>query len=373
MKFRRHTDIIPKEYKDQNLPFEASQKSSYSLSIFKHTHHSTSCEHTHVFMHKNSGFYFRISFFLVYFALTYSPNTPTHSVMNEKNKQNDGLKQAVTFEDKRIAIISDIDLSIQQNQRQRLAAFATILCTAGNGELSVNNRRLAIQQGDLLVCTSGDTIEGHHRTDNFKAVGFYLSKEFFDELSSMPLGIVNARVYIQEHPLLHINEHAANIFIQYYNLIHSKLATENPVKHHKLVTDLLLQAFMYEFHDTLEENAEKLPVFKFTSADNIYKNFVELVLQTYPKPRSVEWYASKLNVTAKYLSSVTKHCSGETASAIINRYVLEDVKRNLMRPEKSIKEVVCELDFPSISFFGKYVKRHLGKSPKHYREDLIKK
>ena len=96
--------------------------------------------------------------------------------MNEKNKQTDGLKQAVTFEDKRIAIISDIDLSIQQNQRQRLAAFATILCTAGNGELSVNNRRLAIQQGDLLVCTPGDTIEGHHSTDDFKAIGFYLSK-----------------------------------------------------------------------------------------------------------------------------------------------------------------------------------------------------
>lgn len=54
--YRYHTEGIPKAYKDQNQPFEASQKSSYSLSIFKHTHHSTSCEHTHVFMHKKVVF-----------------------------------------------------------------------------------------------------------------------------------------------------------------------------------------------------------------------------------------------------------------------------------------------------------------------------
>ena len=291
--------------------------------------------------------------------------------MNEPPKQSDGLKQAVTFEDQRITIISDIDLTIKENQRQRLTAFATILCTSGSCELSVNSRDFTLTAGSMLVCTPGDTIEGHSSTPNFNAVGFYLSKEFFDELSSMPLGLVNARVYIQEHPLINVNEQAANVFLQYYNLIHSKLSVAHPVKHHKLVTDLLLQAFMYEFHDTLEENAEQLPVFKFTSADNIYKHFVELVLQSYPKPRSVEWYANELSVTPKYLSSVTKQCSGETASAIINRYVLEDVKRNLMRPEKTIKEVVCELNFPSISFFGKYVKRYLGKSPKHYREALI--
>ena len=52
--------------------------------------------------------------------------------------------------------------------------------------------------------------------------------------------------------------------------------------------------------------------------------------------------------------------------------MVEDIKRNLMRPEKSIKQIVCELDFPSISFFGKYVKKNLGMSPKYYREQIIK-
>lgn len=38
--------------------------------------------------------------------------------------------------------------------------------------------------------------------------------------------------------------------------------------------------------------------------------------------------------------------------------------------QKSIKEVADYLDFPNISFFGKYVRKHVGCSPKEYRRRL---
>ena len=38
----------------------------------------------------------------------------------------------------------------------------------------------------------------------------------------------------------------------------------------------------------------------------------------------------------------------------------------------SIKEISAQLDFPNISFFGKYVRKHFGLSPKNYREQLQK-
>ena len=45
----------------------------------------------------------------------------------------------------------------------------------------------------------------------------------------------------------------------------------------------------------------------------------------------------------------------------------------LERSDKSIKEIANELNFPNISFFGKYVKKHTGMSPKQYRENLKQK
>ena len=84
-------------------------------------------------------------------------------------------------------------------------------------------------------------------------------------------------------------------------------------------------------------------------------------------------YADKLHVTPKYLSAVCKDISGETASDIINQYVIKDVLYLLKKSEKSIKEIVNELDFPNLSFFGKYVKRYTGSSPKQYRKQLAEK
>ena len=63
-----------------------------------------------------------------------------------------------------------------------------------------------------------------------------------------------------------------------------------------------------------------------------------------------------------------KNVSGKTATEIINAFVVEDIRQRLEYSEKSIKEIAQELDFPSISFFGKYVKAHLGVSPKEYRK-----
>lgn len=282
------------------------------------------------------------------------------------------LKHEITFEKNRVAIISNLSLNPdnQEFYNSPIEGCATLLCTNGKAELVHNNRELTVEKGDLLICAPGDHLERRDMSVDFSSCGFYLTEHFFKELSNIPLGLVNARVYISEHPTIHVNERAAQVFIQYYELIRSKLEYDGTIKHQKLITDLLLEAFIYEFHDTLESTIETQPM-RFTSGDNLYKEFLKLVFSSYPKQRSVAWYADKLNVTAKYLSSVTKQQGGETALAIINRYVIEDIKRNLMRPEKTIKEIVCELNFPSISFFGKYVKKHLGMSPKFYRKQLL--
>lgn len=277
-------------------------------------------------------------------------------------------KKAFDFEQQHVSIISDIKLSFNDNKK-RVDAYISALCTSGEARVSVNQKEYKMSKNDLLVCWSGDEIRSLGFSDDFNACGFLLSWDFFKELSSIPLGLINARVYIAEHPLFHLSEHAALIFTQYYELIRSKLTADIPFKHHQLVSDLLLQAFMYEMHDTLESTL-KVPANFFTSGENLYKQFMELILKAHPKPRSVAWYADQLNVTPKYLSSVCKNCSGETALAVINRYVLEEVKRYLLRPEMSIKEIVAELNFPSISFFGKYVKKNLGVSPKYYRQRI---
>lgn len=268
-----------------------------------------------------------------------------------------------------IGIFDHPHASDSQIRQKKIERFASLLCTNGEGTLHVNNEKIHLRKNDLLICQPGTLIDSYSSTDDFAFCGFYFSKKFLNAFNSIPANLWNVHVYLEQHPLIHLSPEAGSIYCQYYELIRSKLYAQQPVKNHRIVTGFLLQAFLYEFHDTLENHIETTPV-KFTSGDTLFNRFAELVLQSYPKPRSVMWYADKLNVSPKYLSAVCKQAGGETASSIINRYVVKDIKRLLARPEKSVKEIVVELEFPSISFFGKYVKKHLGVSPKLYRKGL---
>ena len=276
-------------------------------------------------------------------------------------------KEAQSFFDNRLNIITDLKIRLAGREQVRLEAVSVFLCTQGKGTFSVTNREACLGPGDLLICRPGSLLESRQPTPDFAISGFYLSRRFFEELSTIPLELWNSQSYIECNPVLHLSPQSTELFCHYYDLISSKLSDRSPLKHHQLVTTLLIQAFMYEFHDTLSNNIE-VAAPHYTSADNLFRRFADLLLQSYPRPRAVKWYADRLHVTPKYLSTVCKQTCGCTASHLINRYVLEDVKRLLMRPEKSIKQIVVELEFPSISFFGKYVKKHLGMAPKFYRQ-----
>ena len=105
------------------------------------------------------------------------------------------------------------------------------------------------------------------------------------------------------------------------------------------------------------------------SAGNlVFRNFLKLLTTAYPKPRSVSYYSNRLCITPKYLSTVCKEYSGHTTSELINQCVAKDIQLLLKKREQSIKDICNELDFPSLSFFGRYVKRHLGMSPRQWRD-----
>lgn len=175
-------------------------------------------------------------------------------------------------------------------------------------------------------------------------------------------------MFLGKNPVLPLSEDERSLFMQYYDLLSSKI-TRSYCRHQDAVMQALFRAFMLEFFDIMDRHVKLTPP-NFTSSEMLFRHFVEVLMADYPRQRSVEHYASRLCVTPKYLSAVSKSVSGSTASEVINRCITDDVRRLLHNPDKSVKEISNELGFPNLSFFGKYVKRMLGMSPKAYRKSL---
>ena len=87
--------------------------------------------------------------------------------------------------------------------------------------------------------------------------------------------------------------------------------------------------------------------------------------------REVRAYAEQLLITPKYLSAVCKEKSGRTAMDWITESTVNHIKYYLLQTDLSVKEIAFKLDFPDVSFFCKYVKKHLGKSPVDYRRTMV--
>jgi AraC-like DNA-binding protein len=88
----------------------------------------------------------------------------------------------------------------------------------------------------------------------------------------------------------------------------------------------------------------------------------------YRKEHSVKFYAGKLCLTPKYLSSVIYEISGKHASDRIHEYILLEAKALLKSTDMSLKNISDVLCFCTPSHFGRFFKRYTGFTPSAYRK-----
>ena len=275
--------------------------------------------------------------------------------------------------DLHISYKKDITLFRKITDFDKLDAFKTkyfvlLVCLNGSGYVNIDGQDLRLQKNDMLVCRPNLVIDKCGTSADFDCMGMAMSENFVLQLGSISDVDYDVMLFMNKNPILAMNDDEMTLFTQYLELLQSKM-TRTPYRHQYDVMQSLFRAFILEFVDMIGRFID-IPKRNFTSSESIFRRFMLLLDADYPRQRSVEHYASRLFISPKYLSAVCKQVGGRTASEIINQCVMKDVKKLLRDPNRSIKEVAYELGFPNLSFFGKFVKRRLGMSPKDYRRSL---
>jgi AraC family transcriptional regulator, transcriptional activator of pobA len=96
-------------------------------------------------------------------------------------------------------------------------------------------------------------------------------------------------------------------------------------------------------------------------------SFEDLVNKFYLEYKSLNDYASRLYVSSKYLSQVTKKVYGKTAKEMILHRTAEEAKSLLVQTNDTLTQIASRLEFTDTSNFIKFFKRLTGQGPTEYR------
>lgn len=185
-----------------------------------------------------------------------------------------------------------------------------------------------------------------------------MSESLFMFMNGSPLLAMASR-----HPVVSIPREILPEFRDFFRSTREILSDiGNPYGNQALIFQLLLFMNKTAYKCYLPFKDEVL-----TRRGRISDQFLSLVHENFRKERFLEFYADKLEVSAKHLSRTVKLQTGYTAVEWIERYVILEAKVLLKSSNLNIQQISDELNFPSQSFFGKYFKKQTGMSPKEFR------
>lgn len=101
---------------------------------------------------------------------------------------------------------------------------------------------------------------------------------------------------------------------------------------------------------------------------DVFNEFISLINKETIHNRTLLYYAERMDLTPRYISSQVNEYSGHKAKYWIDRATITHAKLLLRHTDKSILQISKEMNFPNDSFFCRYFRRLTGTSPKEYRE-----
>ena len=244
-----------------------------------------------------------------------------------------------------------------------------VACVTGRMRLDVSGQPTTVNAQQVFVCHPHVILSNLMISPDFECKIMCLSDRLLRSILQSQMLIWNNMLYKQHYCIIDI---PADRFGLYNELCYQWLNENNPFKREILVS-LLRVALLELCHQLMnkdQKSEEVLPQEGNSRMEMLFHQFLKNIARRRIKKLSVSEYAEELCITPKYLSTLCRAVSGKSPTEWISEYVIEDITHYLKNTELTASQIGIELGFPNASFFGKYVREHLGMSPNEYRKKL---
>ena len=244
--------------------------------------------------------------------------------------------------------------------------IAYLMVLDGTMSLELNTVPYTLEKNNSLFIDRKMVIDNVRHSDDFRCLICAMSADvgfgFFNK------SLMHSVMHIMTNPVIKLDQNEVDLMIRYYELLTFKMEHPEMNFGRETMRDII-RCFAYDLLSNINRRLiQSSEDDMLRQSDRIFRRFMLMLAANKSANRSVQSYAQELCISPKYLTSVCRRHSEYTPSELIATSVISRIKQLLLYSDLSIKEIAGEMGFDNLSFFGKYVKKHLGLSPNHYRK-----
>ena len=273
----------------------------------------------------------------------------------------------VGYSDGDIVIIDSVKMLADANVA-RVNTHLVALALEGRAQALVQGRRIEIAKNQVVVLPPNAVLGNLMLSPDFEFKALLISSHMLQSFLREKMALWNEMMYVRHLHVLNIEGSDFDFFYHFYEMLLMCVNNNGNAPYKTEIIQSLLRSGFLALCSKMQTVSGYEPAPPHPTVNALFQRFLSLLGNTEIKHRTVDWYASELCVSAKYLSSVCKKNSGKTANEWITEQVMEDIRYYLKNTDLSLKQVCHQLGFPNTSFFGKYVREHFGKTPLQLRK-----
>ena len=237
----------------------------------------------------------------------------------------------------------------------RIEGGALLFCRGGSAVATIDQYRGEVRADTMLLLLPGSVFLLADRSEDFRVTYCAFSLDLFSEaafrLDPAFFAALREQPIVRLHPRL---VEGASIWFQMagYTYRDRDNMFRNTIIRNRL-QNVLLEAFdkMQRFGSRRQAVSETT-----TRQTELFHRFVSLVHENCAHEREVTFYADRLCISTRYLSTIVRSIAHTTAKEFIDRSVILEIKMLLQSTDLSVQEIAYRLHFPDQSYLGRFFK-----------------
>ena len=283
------------------------------------------------------------------------------------NSIKDNLRENLVYADDDIAIVSDTVRSFLASKDTRLSMNYILTVQTGKISCTVNHQRMELKANQYVICPPNVGVSDIMSSPDFTYRALFFTNRILRSFLREKITVWDALMCSRKVKIFSMDEQYQALHDHFFAVLQicSQKGQDKPYTS-EVVRALVRAAFIGLGHQLEIAGKTETPLPQ-GNMDKLFRDFMALLGGSEIKHNTVAYYAEKLCVSPKYLSSVCKRDSGKTANDWISERLQEEVRYSLEHTDLSIKQICYQLGFSTPSFFSKYVRANFGVTPLQLR------